>query len=580
MGDSALRLEVLEPRWLLNGTALPEVNLIPTVVAATEQNATPGEFIITRSGSTDVPLTVYFSLGGTATPELDYVSPGNSVTIPAGLGSAKFQITPVDDTLNEGNETVAVILQTDPAYTLGEGISDSIIIVDNDNPDLPRGAIGGFVFDDRDGDGVKTTDEFGILGVTVELLLDVNGDGRADEGDLSLAINTTNSAGWYEFPVLDSTNYLVRITDEHHLLDALLLSTAGTTLDVHLQKDQVIDDFDFGYFNPDQLVFGNVSGQGNVKKEFRGVTYSLRGPGQGTIQINPNDTLNLILNGTTPQTHVKLKVAGKTLSALNDVRVNGSVGTMDLRQTDLLGDYRSIGSTRKLLTDDIRNAEIDIGIGVRKSQLFLRATNVKDTLLVSHVAVQKLLVKTWENTDEYIDEIFAPSAGQVISHNDFQANLSLTNTNIGTSLKKLQVGKMLSNATIRTASNIGTVTLGAMDGAKIFAGVRDSIADMPAGTEDFADPTSRIRKVVLRGVRHVADEFVASTIAAGQIDKLKLNQIQTANDGNSFGIIADTIGSVRFSLDQARTTLTHLDDAVGSTTHEDFVLRLVDSLDL
>src|SRR5206468_2676992 len=88
------------------GTAAPT---LPTVtVTATDANASEtgpdsGTFTITRTGDTTAPLTVNYSLSGTASNGTDYQQLGTSVTIAAGVSSATVTVTPIDDTEVEGS---------------------------------------------------------------------------------------------------------------------------------------------------------------------------------------------------------------------------------------------------------------------------------------------------------------------------------------------------------------------------------------------------------------------------------------------------------------------------------------------
>ncbi|HEV8544235.1 MAG TPA: Calx-beta domain-containing protein [Verrucomicrobiae bacterium] len=130
-----------------DGTALPVVS-IRYVEPQTEQpwpNAdyAPGVLVISRTGATNDALLVYFDVGGTATPGVDYekIDP-HSILIPAGALAAYLKVTAIDDTLVEGNETVQVTLMPQPptldpvfraAYTIDpKQNTAAIIIYDND----------------------------------------------------------------------------------------------------------------------------------------------------------------------------------------------------------------------------------------------------------------------------------------------------------------------------------------------------------------------------------------------------------------------------------------------------------------
>jgi hypothetical protein len=80
-----------------------------------------------------VSLTIHYTLSGTAVNGIDYVSLPGSVSIPAGAASASVTVTPINDTLVEGNETVVLSLSADAAYTVGSPNAGIIIISDNDS---------------------------------------------------------------------------------------------------------------------------------------------------------------------------------------------------------------------------------------------------------------------------------------------------------------------------------------------------------------------------------------------------------------------------------------------------------------
>ncbi|MCZ8250277.1 choice-of-anchor L domain-containing protein [Microcystis sp. LE19-195.1E] len=111
----------------------------PTIVTvtATDANAgegtpvNPGTFTISRTGSTASPLTVIYSISGTASSS-DYNALPTSITIPAGQAATTITVTPTDDTVTEGNETVILSLTDTISYDLGTPNSATIVIADNE----------------------------------------------------------------------------------------------------------------------------------------------------------------------------------------------------------------------------------------------------------------------------------------------------------------------------------------------------------------------------------------------------------------------------------------------------------------
>jgi uncharacterized protein YjiK len=100
-----------------------EVSIVANDALAGEpEGATtyPGQFTVTRSQNNHlVPLTINFSTASsTASSGSDYTSIGTSVQIPAGALSQVINVTPLNDTAYEKDETVVAALSTAPQYTV------------------------------------------------------------------------------------------------------------------------------------------------------------------------------------------------------------------------------------------------------------------------------------------------------------------------------------------------------------------------------------------------------------------------------------------------------------------------------
>lgn len=112
------------------------VAIAATDAAAAEAGQNPGTFTILRTGDTTDALTVVYGFAvGTGQATSDDYTPiltGN-VEIPAGANSVDITITPVDDPIPEGTETVTLVLFDEPGYDLGTNTSATVTIEDNDS---------------------------------------------------------------------------------------------------------------------------------------------------------------------------------------------------------------------------------------------------------------------------------------------------------------------------------------------------------------------------------------------------------------------------------------------------------------
>lgn len=95
-----------------------------------------GSFTLNRVlGDMTTNMTINFTLGGTAVLGVDYLSSAtNSVTFGPGVTSQSIVITPIDNTLADGDRTVVMTVQTTPDFILDPPTSGTVTIVDDETP--------------------------------------------------------------------------------------------------------------------------------------------------------------------------------------------------------------------------------------------------------------------------------------------------------------------------------------------------------------------------------------------------------------------------------------------------------------
>lgn len=128
----------------LNNTATAVIRDNDTLVSletlddAANETGDTGSFRVTRLGSTDLPLTVHYTVSpaSTATPGTDYVALPGTITIPAGDSSAVITINPLNDVVQEGNESVIVSLDSSSDYAVDDLNTGTVTIIDDETPVL------------------------------------------------------------------------------------------------------------------------------------------------------------------------------------------------------------------------------------------------------------------------------------------------------------------------------------------------------------------------------------------------------------------------------------------------------------
>lgn len=114
--------------------ACPTVTVAANNATAYETGPKNGKFKFSRTGATTAPLTVFFTLKGTAKNGTDYtLSPSATVavTIPAGSTYAYLTVKPKNDATKETDETVEVALKPTIYYNATPGTA-RVTINDND----------------------------------------------------------------------------------------------------------------------------------------------------------------------------------------------------------------------------------------------------------------------------------------------------------------------------------------------------------------------------------------------------------------------------------------------------------------
>ncbi len=105
------------------------------MISATDPTAlegtSSGAFTVIRNGDTNAALTVFLGIGGSASNGVDYAQTTNEVTIPAGYLAIDIAVQPIVDTVNRGNKTVVLTIETNASYQIGGDHRATVNIIDD-----------------------------------------------------------------------------------------------------------------------------------------------------------------------------------------------------------------------------------------------------------------------------------------------------------------------------------------------------------------------------------------------------------------------------------------------------------------
>jgi len=207
---------------------------------ASKYGPVPGQFTFARFGTTNTPVTIAYTISGTASNGWDYARITNNIVIPAGQKSVTLPILPLHTGVPVGPVTVKLVLLAETNYSFGSPTNGTVTI-DDDMPMLTLTAPVGSVLEGsptngdfrltRTGDpqydftaylavggtAVYNVDYAGFLtkvyfscGVTsIDLTFPTFNNGLADGDHTVLAALVTNAA----YTLLSPSNATVVITD-------------------------------------------------------------------------------------------------------------------------------------------------------------------------------------------------------------------------------------------------------------------------------------------------------------------------------------------------------------------------------
>jgi uncharacterized protein (DUF1800 family) len=116
----------------LTQTNAPTVTLAATKPNSDETGQNPGEFTISRTGDTTLPLVVNYGVGGSAVNGVDYPALLGTVTIPAGAASVKIPLSPNPDVqADDDKDTVVLTLAAGAGYLIGTQNSGTVTIANS-----------------------------------------------------------------------------------------------------------------------------------------------------------------------------------------------------------------------------------------------------------------------------------------------------------------------------------------------------------------------------------------------------------------------------------------------------------------
>jgi 6-phosphogluconolactonase (cycloisomerase 2 family) len=272
----------------------------------------------------------------------------------------------------------------------------------------------------------------------------------------------------------------------------------------------------------------------------------------------------ILLTGTTAAstltiTTTKGAVPGATVGTIACYSPLGTLAapTIDLTERLWVG-----GTLGKLTLDDIAGP-CTIAIGgseTAKTPVTMTFDQVADLRVDSATPIQSVTAAEWLNPTGAPSGITAPWVGSLkiagrraapgvaALTGDFKGDLRLTSTAAKLDLGTMNVAGWLDGAVLHSAGPVGAVTAGGLRNSRILAGVKESVAGLPASADDF-DVLTSIGSLTIRGIAGQAKGFLNSDVAAWTLGTISVRGVETTN-GQAFGIVGHSL--VSYTRDGAK----------------------------
>ncbi|WP_219726468.1 Calx-beta domain-containing protein, partial [Cylindrospermopsis raciborskii] len=171
-----------------------QVTLAVSPTTVTEDGTNNLVYTFTRTGVTSNPLTVNYTIGGTATNGSDYGSIGTSVTFAAGSSTATVTVDPTPDTTVEADETVILTLASGTGYTIGttSGVTGTIT---NDDTQVALAVSPTTVTEDGTNNLVYTFTRTGVTSNALTVNYNIEGTATKGSDYGSIGTSVTFAAG-------------------------------------------------------------------------------------------------------------------------------------------------------------------------------------------------------------------------------------------------------------------------------------------------------------------------------------------------------------------------------------------------
>jgi cyclophilin family peptidyl-prolyl cis-trans isomerase len=277
------------------------------------------------------------------------------------------------------------------------------------------------------------------------------------------------------------------------------------------------------------------------------VALSMKGPGQGSLTLDPQGDVQLQTRFTGfTSTLTALLAPGAAHLELGGIEMQDPVGTANLGGFDLEGSLFAVAGLKSLTLGNVAGESLILigqGPGENLVKSKLKLGQVLDVSLETAMPLASLTAISWLDTEgSGGNTISTPSLGALritgvpTVQGDFEADVVVSGD---LPVASITISGMLRDATIRSSSNIAKVVLGGMERSNLFAGV----SERPDEVGDF-DANRVIQSFTILGIKNFnGNLFTDSQVAAQTLGTVLVRNVATTSGTGDFGFVSDVLKS-------------------------------------
>jgi hypothetical protein len=302
----------------------------------------------------------------------------------------------------------------------------------------------------------------------------------------------------------------------------------------------------------------------------------------------------IILADTTASSSLTFKTkGGDSFSSVDKISGDDPLGKLTAKGIDLVGEgvvMTGDGYINSISIHGTQNGADIIMPGTGSTGITVKAGTLgAGTDINLGSGLKSLTAAEWDGS-----ALIAPWASKITINGDMGADLNLSGagnpaSTLGTltvkgsahdafwdilgNVGKVSVTGEMKDVKMRATGNVTSLTTGALRHSTIFAGVADEVPvdELPDSNDDF-DVAAEIKALTIKGISGSAESsFLDSQVAAMNMNKVSLKDIQADNDGIPFGFAADKITSYK----RDSTKLSKLDTPAELDGQDDYIVRIL-----